>query len=143
MKLRPLNDRILVRPDPPKEVTRLGLIIPAQALPRPDRGTVLAIGPGIWESGAFQPVVGLHEGDHVLYVRFGGFAVEIEPWEDDHEGPELVLLTSREIVAVEERDPEAVTAEVSFCDACGTPRRTCVLGGMCCADCSHRAAVDR
>lgn len=73
MNLQPLNDRILVRVDPPETKTTGGLLLPDDARKAKNSGVVIAVGPGkVNEQGVRVPV-GLKVGDHIL---FKGYAVE-------------------------------------------------------------------
>lgn len=71
-QIQPLQDRVLVRPAKPDEVTKGGIILPDIVQERPQRGEVLAVGPGKHDQdGRLIPMM-LAEGDIVLYGKFGG-----------------------------------------------------------------------
>jgi chaperonin GroES len=67
----PLSDRVAVRPDPVDETTESGLIIPDSAQEKPQRGTVIAVGPGRIENGS-RIEMSVREGDAVLYGPYAG-----------------------------------------------------------------------
>ena len=73
MNVKPLSDRVLIKPTPAEEVTATGIIIPDTAKEKPLRGTLLAVGPGTKDE-AMQVKVG----DVVLYGKYAGTEVEID-----------------------------------------------------------------
>ena len=97
IRLRPLSDRTLIRPDVPESQTKGGIILPGAAQEKPQSGIVVAIGPGrSLENGTVEPMP-YGVGDHVLYGRYSGLAVQ-----GDNE--EFVCLRVSEIIAI--IDPE-------------------------------------
>ena len=91
--IRPLEDRILVRPEEGEETTVSGIVIPDTAKEKPQEGTVLAVGPGRRsDSGELIPV-DVSEGDRVIYSKYGGTEVKVE-------GEELLILSSRDVLAI-------------------------------------------
>ena len=92
--VRPLEDRILVRPEDAEETTVSGLVIPDTAKEKPQEGTVLAVGPGKRSdtSGELIPV-DVKEGDRVIYSKYGGTEIKVE-------GEELLILSARDVLAV-------------------------------------------
>ncbi|MEK7295141.1 MAG: co-chaperone GroES [Actinomycetota bacterium] len=94
MKLKPLDDRIVVKPNEAEERTASGLVIPDTAQEKPQQGTVLAVGPGRWsdDTGKHSPL-DIKVGDTVLYSKYGGTEVT-------HEGDDLLILTSRDVLAI-------------------------------------------
>ncbi len=94
MKLKPLDDRIVVKPNDAEERTASGLVIPDTAQEKPQQGTVLAVGPGRWsdDTGKHWPL-DIKVGDTVLYSKYGGTEVT-------HEGEDLLILTSRDVLAI-------------------------------------------
>ncbi len=92
--IRPLEDRILVRPEEGEETTVSGIVIPDTAKEKPSEGTVIAVGPGKRSdnSGELIPV-DVNEGDRVLYSKYGGTEVKVE-------GEELLILSARDVLAV-------------------------------------------
>lgn len=66
--MKPLQDRILLRPDKPEEFTRGGLVIPEAYREKSGKATVLAVGEGMWcKDGTRYPMLGLKPGDRVLF----------------------------------------------------------------------------
>jgi chaperonin GroES len=93
MNLAPLGDRIVVKPHEDTEVTTsVGLVIPDTAKEKPQLGEVLAVGPGEFKDGERVPV-DVKVGDVVFYSKYGGTEVK-------HEGQDLLILSSRDVLAV-------------------------------------------
>ena len=92
--IRPLEDRILVRPEEGEETTVSGIVIPDTAKEKPQEGTVLAVGPGKRSdnSGEIIPV-DVKEGDRVMYSKYGGTEIKVD-------GEELLILSARDVLAV-------------------------------------------
>ena len=93
MKLNPLDDRIVVRPNESEEMTASGLVIPDTAKEKPQQGSVLAVGPGrrAETSGQLIPL-DIAVGDKVVYSKYGGTEITID-------GEDLLILTSRDVLA--------------------------------------------
>jgi len=94
MKLQPLEDRIVVRPNKSEETTASGLVIPDTAKEKPQQGEVLAAGPGRTseQTGSVIPL-GVAVGDTVVYSKYGGTEITID-------GEDLLILSSRDVLAV-------------------------------------------
>ena len=91
--IRPLEDRILVRPEEGQETTVSGIVIPDTAKEKPQEGTILAIGPGKRsETGDLIPM-DVKEGDRVMYSKYGGTEIKVD-------GEELLILSSRDVLAI-------------------------------------------
>ena len=92
--LRPLEDRIVVRPLEAEETTASGLVIPDTAKEKPQQGEVLAVGPGkrSEQTGELLPM-DVHEGDRIVYAKFGGTEITLD-------GEDLLILSSRDVLAV-------------------------------------------
>ena len=91
--LRPLGDRIVLKPGEEEEVTRGGIVLPDSARKRPREGAVLAVGPGkLLENGERAPVE-VSVGDTVIYSEYGGTTIKIG---DD----EYVILDEGSVLAV-------------------------------------------
>ncbi|PIQ63808.1 MAG: co-chaperone GroES [Bacteroidetes bacterium CG12_big_fil_rev_8_21_14_0_65_60_17] len=78
--IKPLGDRVVVKPMPAEEKTASGLFIPDSAKEKPQRGTILAVGPGKVENGTKVDMT-VKKGDTVLYGKYSG--TEITLGEDD------------------------------------------------------------
>ena len=92
-KLRPIDDRVVVRPTEAEERTKSGLYLPEAAKEKPMTGTVLAVGPGkLTDEGARTPL-SISEGDTILYGKYAGSEVELN-------GEDVKVLRGSEILAV-------------------------------------------
>ncbi len=90
--LKPLGDRVVIKPTPKEEVTKSGIVLPDTAKERPQEGTIIAAGPGKMEEGKRVPM-DVKEGDKVLYARYSGTEVKIE-------NEELLIMSEKDILAV-------------------------------------------
>ena len=93
MKLHPLEDRIVVRPNSAEATTASGLGIPDTAKEKPLQGEVIATGPGrrTETSGELIPT-GVSIGDTVVYSKYGGTEITVD-------GEDLLILSSRDVLA--------------------------------------------
>ncbi len=92
MKLKPLGDRLIVKPVEEEETTASGLVLPETAKEKPQKGSVVAVGDGaIAEDGSRRPL-DVSEGDEVLYSKYGGTEITVE-------GDELLVLRESDILA--------------------------------------------
>jgi chaperonin GroES len=97
IRMRPLADRLIVRPIEPEATTASGIVLPETAKTRPERGKVLAVGPGrITEEGSRLPIE-VKVGDTVLFAKYAGTEVELGA-----DGKCLVLREA-DVLAREER----------------------------------------
>jgi chaperonin GroES len=92
LKLRPLSDRVVVKPLPREEVTKSGIVLPDTAKEKPQEGEVIAAGPGRMDDGKRQSM-DVKVGDRVLYAKYAGTEFKLE---DD----ELLILSEKDILAV-------------------------------------------
>jgi chaperonin GroES len=91
--IKPLEDRILVRPEEGEETTVSGIVIPDTAKEKPQEGTVLAVGPGKRSDAGELIPVDVSEGDRVIYSKYGGTEIKIE-------GEDLLILSARDVLAI-------------------------------------------
>lgn len=92
-KIRPVGDRVVVKPAAREEVTKSGIVIPDTAKEKPQEGTVIAIGSGrLLDNGDRSPI-DVREGDRVLYAKYGGTEFKLE-------GDEYLVLKESDILAV-------------------------------------------
>ena len=92
--IKPLEDRIVVKPGEEEETTVSGIVIPDTAKEKPQEGQVIAVGPGRFEDGARVPL-DVKVGDKVIYSKYGGTEVK-------YGGEEFLILSARDILAVVE-----------------------------------------
>jgi chaperonin GroES len=71
-KIRPLGDRVVVKPEPKEETTRSGIVIPETAKENPQEGTVTAVGSGRLLDNGGRASLELRQGDHVLFAKYSG-----------------------------------------------------------------------
>lgn len=92
MTLNPLDDRVVVKPLEAEETTAGGIVLPDSAKEKPQRGKVVAVGPGrLLESGE-RSAVSVSEGDEVLFGKYGGTDIEVD-------GEEVKILREGDILA--------------------------------------------
>jgi chaperonin GroES len=96
MNLKPLDDRIVVKPNEAETQTASGLVIPDTAKEKPQQGKVLAVGPGkrAESSGELIPT-GIEVGQTVLYSKYGGTEVAVG-------GEDVLVLNARDVLAIVE-----------------------------------------
>ncbi len=94
-KLRPLGDRVVVRPTPREEMTKTGIVLPDTAKEKPQEGTVLSAGPGAVLDDGKRGSMDVKEGDKVLYAKYAGTEFKIE-------GEELLIVSQKDILAIVE-----------------------------------------
>ena len=96
MKIRPLQDRIIVKRIEEEEKTKGGIIIPDTAKEKPIEGEVIAVGTGkILENGTKQPLE-VKAGDRVLFGKYGGTEVKID-------GVEYLIMREDDILGIIEK----------------------------------------
>ncbi len=93
MKIRPLQDRLVVKRTPEEEKTKGGIIIPDSAKEKPLEGLVVAVGSGKTLKGGKVVPLDVKEGDKVLFGKYSGTEVKVD-------GEELVLLREEDVLAV-------------------------------------------
>ena len=93
MKLKPLGDRVLVRPVEEEETTASGIVLPDTAKEKPQKGQVLAVGEGKWdEDGEKRIPLDVAAGDEVLYSKYGGTEIKVD-------GEDLLVLRESDVLA--------------------------------------------
>ena len=92
MKLKPLRDRVIVKPIEQDTVTTGGIVIPDSAKEKPQKGTVLAVGPGARDEDGNLQSIDLKENDTVLFGKYAGNKIKID-------GEEILILSIDDILA--------------------------------------------
>jgi chaperonin GroES len=93
MKLKPLGDRLIVKPIEEEETTASGIVLPDTAKEKPQKGKVVAAGEGRWdEDGEKRIPLDVGEGDEVLYSKYGGTDIVID-------GEDLLVLRESDVLA--------------------------------------------
>lgn len=93
MKIRPLNDRILVKRLEGEEKTAGGIIIPDSAKEKPAEGEVVAVGPGKLNEAGERVAMDVKAGDRVLFSKYGGTDVKLE-------GEDYLIMREDDILGV-------------------------------------------
>ena len=77
MNLKPLGDRIIVEVLEDEEVTSSGIVLPDTAKEKPQRGRVLAVGPGSRDDSGKFVAIDLEEGDEIVFSKYGGTEIKV------------------------------------------------------------------
>ncbi len=93
MKLKPLQDRVIVKQSDAEEKTASGIVLPDSAKEKPTKGKVIAVGPGKIDDHGKRMELGLHAGDNVYYGKYAGTDVEVN-------GEKFVILRDSDILGV-------------------------------------------
>ena len=94
VSIKPLEDRVVVRPLDAEQTTASGLVIPDTAKEKPQEGEVIAVGPGRFnEDGDERIPLDISVGDKVIYSKYGGTEVK-------YGGEEFLILSARDVLAV-------------------------------------------
>jgi chaperonin GroES len=93
VKLRPLGDRVVVKPLSREETTKSGIVLPDTAKEKPQRGTVIAVGEGRRDEDGDRIPMDVKVGDQVLFAKYAGTEFKL----DDEE---LLILSEKDILAV-------------------------------------------
>ena len=91
--IRPIGDRVVVKPLPKEEVTKAGIIIPDTAKEKPQQGTIIAIGSGRLLDNGDRAAIEVREGDQVLFAKYGGTEFKLD-------GEEYLVLHESDILAI-------------------------------------------
>lgn len=91
-KLRPLDDRVVVEPMEGEEKTAGGIVLPDTAKEKPQRGTVIAVGPGRLLDNGKRGELSVAVGDEVIYGKYGGSDIKVN-------GDEVKVLRESDILA--------------------------------------------
>ena len=92
MNLKPLGDRVVVKPNEGEEKTPSGIVLPDTAKEKPQEGEIVAVGSGRIEDGKKVPLE-VKVGDKVIYSKYGGTEVKVK-------GEEYLILSERDVLAV-------------------------------------------
>lgn len=94
-KLRPLGDRVVVRPTAREEMTKSGIVLPDTVKDKPQEGTILAVGPGRTLDDGTREAIDVKEGQKVLYAKYAGTEFKIDE-------EELLIVSQKDILAIVE-----------------------------------------
>ena len=93
MNIKPLGDKVVVKPAKAEEKTESGIILPGSAQEKPHQGTVVAAGPGARDDKGNHIPLDVKEGDRVIYGKFGGVDLK-------YDNEEYVVLSEKDILVV-------------------------------------------
>ena len=91
--LKPMGDRVVVKPKSREETTKSGLVLPDTASERPQQGEVISVGPGRQLENGQRIELDVKQGDTVLFAKYSGTEFKLE--DDD-----LLILSERDVLAV-------------------------------------------
>ena len=92
-QLKPMGDRVVVRPKTREETTKSGLVLPDTATERPQQGEVLSVGPGRLLENGKRVAIDISQGDTVLFAKYSGTEFKLED-------EDLLILSERDVLAV-------------------------------------------
>ncbi len=93
VKLKPLNDRVIVKQSEAEEKTKTGILLPDSAKEKPTKGKVVSVGPGKLDDHGKRMEIALRVGDTVYYGKYSGTDVEVD-------GEKFVILRESDILGV-------------------------------------------
>jgi chaperonin GroES len=94
-KLRPLGDRVVIKPTPREDMTKSGIVLPDTAKEKPQEGLILAVGPGRTLDDGKREQIDVKEGQKVLYAKYAGTEFKVDE-------QELLIVSQKDILAVVE-----------------------------------------
>ena len=97
IKLKPLGDRLVVEAIEQEETTTSGILIPETAQEKPQKGKVLAAGPGRLDDNGKRIAMEVKVGDRVLYAKYGGTEIKLE------DNKKVLILKESDVLALVER----------------------------------------
>lgn len=95
MKLRPLQDRVIVKPSEAETKTASGIVLPDTAKEKPTRGKVVSVGPGRLDDKGRAMELSIRPGDTIYYGKYSGTDVEVD-------GQKLVILRETDVLGIVE-----------------------------------------
>ena len=93
IKIRPLDDRVVVKPLEAEEMTAGGIVLPDTAKEKPQKGKILAIGPGRLLDSGDRGGMSVKVGDHVFFGKYSGTEVKVA-------GDELKIMRESDIIGI-------------------------------------------
>ncbi len=91
-ELKPLNDRLVIKPLQQEQVLSSGIVIPDSAKEKPQQGEVVAVGPGKRDDNGERVPLDIELGDRILYKKYTGQEIQID-------NEDLIVLEEREVLA--------------------------------------------
>lgn len=93
LKLKPLGDRLVIKPLEEEEVTPSGIVLPETAKEKPQKGEVLAVGPGARDEDGKRIAMDVAKGEKVLFAKYAGTEFKLD-------GEKLLILRESDILAI-------------------------------------------
>jgi chaperonin GroES len=93
ISLKPLGNRVVVEPIEQEEVTAGGIVLPETAKEKPQKGKVLAVGPGDRDEDGKRIPMDVSEGDTVLFAKYSGTEIKVD-------GKKLLILRENDLLAI-------------------------------------------
>ena len=93
LNIRPLSDRVVIKPAHKDEVSAAGVILPDTAKEKPQKGTIIAVGPGRVLDNGQRQALEVSDGQTVLYAKYAGTEVKLE-------GEDYLILSEKDILAI-------------------------------------------
>jgi chaperonin GroES len=93
LSIKPLGDRLVVKPLEEEEVTPSGIVLPETAKEKPQKGEVLAVGPGARNDDGDRIEMDVSTGDKVLFAKYGGTEIKMD-------GDKLLILRESDVLAI-------------------------------------------
>ena len=92
-KLKPLGDRLVVRPSAREEMTKSGIVLPDTTKERPQEGTILSVGPGRTLDDGSREAMEVQAGQKILFQKYAGTEFKLDE-------EELLILSQKDVLAV-------------------------------------------
>jgi chaperonin GroES len=95
MSLKPLGNRVVVEPEEQEEITAGGIVLPETAKEKPQKGTILSVGPGERDEDGKRIPMDVAPGNKVLFAKYAGTEIKVE-------GQKLLILKESDLLAIVE-----------------------------------------
>ena len=92
IKIKPLGDRVVIKPTPKEEVSKGGIVLPDTAKEKPQEGKIVAVGPGKLSEDGKRIAMEVKVGDKVIYSKYAGTEIKLDE-------EELIILRESDILA--------------------------------------------
>jgi len=93
MKLKPLGNRLVIEPIEQEDVTAGGIVLPETAKEKPQKGTVVSVGPGDRDEDGKRIPMDVKEGDTVLFAKYSGTEIKLD-------GKKVLILRESDLLAI-------------------------------------------
>jgi chaperonin GroES len=93
LNLKPLGDRLVIKPLEQEEVTPSGIVLPETAKEKPQKGEVLSVGPGARDEDGKRIAMDVQAGDKVLFAKYAGTEIKID-------GEKVLILRESDVLAI-------------------------------------------